>query len=195
MIEPMPEKPKLMVLGGSPRAGKSQLSQRMWKQRRVVTYAMDNTLLGMHDIGLKKVHWTPSAERDGDVAKLAAPVARWGSFTYDRFMIEGETMTPPVANLLSEEFDVTACFLVMSNPSLGDIQRHENFVKWVTRSDDAAKEALLKFIVRRSEEISAQAEAFGYPCIDMSVGRYQDRRNEALRTILSGPELSDGYGR
>lgn len=167
---------QLIVLGGAPRAGKSQMAARLWAEHSLPSFAMDAFVASfIRLVPGTVVNWGESTERAEQITVAAEFIAEAGVENHGRFLIEGESMNPAVAAKLSERFLVNACFMVLLSPRLDDLIRHETSNAWVGGLAKARQRRAVKNISERSEWLVSECECFGFPWVDMSSGDYGDR--------------------
>jgi hypothetical protein len=151
----------LYIVGGAPRAGKSNLAQRMLEKQKVAYFPTDTLMMGlakaMPQLGLKPSD--PGQTR----APIMWPVLRGMAVTVlenqQDYLLEGDVLMPAHAVELRERFgsSVRACFMgyetVDSLAKVHDIRRHATGKKdWTNECDDSH---LLR-IVGEFKALSAQ---------------------------------------
>lgn len=178
-------KPNLMLLGGVPRSGKTLLSGVLWNTEGVVSQSLDATVSGLMSAAPQLgINWSTSPDKDAFMAHMAKAAAESGLAKYGRLVLEGESITPWVANNLRDHFDVNACFLVLTTPSIAKIEAHERENAWVHLLDAEERARLLENLTVRSEQIAADCKTYGFACIDMSAGTYEQQMIEAATALM-----------
>ena len=116
-------------------------------------------------------------------------MARAGLATYGNYVIEGDALTPLVADGMRHQFNVNACFLVLTQPSLETILAHEGVRGWVRDLPEERQRSLLPELQERSETLIQQCNQYGFPYVDMSADDYSDRQNDAIVQLLGAIDL------
>jgi hypothetical protein len=175
---------QLFLLGGVPRAGKTLLSRRLWQQFQLPGLNIDSIVMSFMKLAPEAgISWHASSERAEKILEVVANVASWSLATFDRYCIEGESITPYIAHAASGSLDVRSCFLTMRNPDIEAIIAYEGPTGWVKDLAESEYEGLIKDLIFGSEWLEDQCRQYDLPCIDVTFGNYEDRIHEALALL------------
>ena len=132
------------------------------------------------------IGWEESPVRAQKILTAAQMVAIPSLQTFGRYFIEGEALTPIVADALQKNFQIRACFLTLDKPSADDIIRYEGVDAWVRDISSDDQKRLVEEIALRSVWLKSQAQMYGFDSVDMTDGKYEDRANDAMALLTVG---------
>lgn len=166
----------LVVIGGAPRAGKTQVAKFLWHQMGLPGMSMDSIVASFRALAPgARIDWGETPERARSISVAASFIGRAGLDVHGRYALEGESMTPAVATALKADFAITSCFLVLRDPRLDDVLEHEMADPWIGQLPAHEQRQALCDIARRSEWLIRECGRFGLPYVDMTDGSYSDR--------------------
>lgn len=179
--------PSLLLLGGAPRTGKSLLARALWQQDKLPSFSMDALVAGFMRLAPEAgIDWAETPARAERIAIAAYLVAQQGLTAHDRYLLEGESITPVVADSLRTKLDVQACFLVLCTPVLADIIGHETADSWVGDLDAEDQRRTIDNIAARSQWLVEECNRRQFPYVDMGAGRYESQQALSRDLLLGG---------
>jgi hypothetical protein len=179
-------RPDLLIIGGAPRSGKTLLARQLWQAQQIPSFTMDAAIASFVQFAPDSpINWHESPERAEAIAHTAGYIAQTGLAVHDRYLIEGESMTPWVARGLGGAFTVHCVFLVLLRPRIDDIVQYEEQDGWVSQLAEADRLLTLDNLVKRSEWIVQECVRAGLPYVDLSDGDFDAQMQRAKSILLT----------
>lgn len=179
----------LYLIGGPPRAGKSQLSQLFIKQRPMYSLSCDFT----YDLNITTD--TPNFAHLDILEKGEAyyPVLKQLVSNINRqaenCLIEGEVILPRHAAELSASYTIRVCFLVLSQPTIEDIIKHGGHFNWplfkLSNGMQDEVDDLVELTKERSKIVKEECLKYKQTYFDLSLGNFEEQQQIALNYLLA----------
>lgn len=177
----------LYLIGGPPRAGKSQFASRVVLVKPMASFSLDFLY------NLEQVRTLPGFER--------APLLEKGRLFYPTLkeilvdvhrraedcVIDGEVILPEFIPELAQRYAIRCCFLGLSATSLETILKHGGYFNWpewkLQNGLEHEVEDLAVLTAQRSAIIQQEAAKYDLPYFDLAPG-YQKATAAALKQLL-----------
>jgi hypothetical protein len=173
----------IYLVGGAPRVGKSILCQRAAARLSIGWISTDVVmeLLRMQTTGVANVTWN-APETIAATAEWFFPYLErfvWGvSSLAEHYLIEGVDFLPAQVARLSAQYPVRCVFLGCSTMTLERFERFPGRSPGYIGLPMDMRGQIVQHVPMHSDLVRREAEAFGYPYVDM-VGDFDARLREA----------------
>lgn len=182
----------IYLIGGAPRAGKSTLCRRISSKLKIGWISTDliQEILRVKNVEGVKTEWNATPEVIAADAELFYPCLErlvwWVSYLVEGYVIEGVEILPAQVAELSKHYPIRAVFLGCSEMTLERFDRYPGYSPGYAFLPEEMRHQFTQDIPRWSEFVRQQAEAFGYPYIDM-IGDFHSRLSEADAVLTADP--------
>jgi hypothetical protein len=182
----------IYLIGGAARAGKTLITQRLWREKQVPYFCIDYFQSAI-DQG------APELGIQAESHNLVRAPALWPRIEYlfrniievePDYTIEGDALWPRGASLMIQDYTarrIRAVFLGYAHTTpqrkLADIRANPGGVNdWIQRHDDTYILALAQEMIEFSEFLEAECPTLGLPYIDVSEC-FADRIEQAYQLL------------
>lgn len=178
----------IYLIGGPPRAGKSQLMQRFIEKRPMPSFSCDF----LYDLDqVKQIEGFSGAgilEKGRQFRPTLEQLLINVSLRARDCVIEGEVILPEFIPDLQKKFDVKACFIGLSSITNKEIIDHGGFFNWPQYKLDTGLNQevadLAERTIKRSKIIEEQAKQYNQQYFDLSVN-YETSVSQAISDLLN----------
>jgi hypothetical protein len=190
----------IYLVGGAPRVGKSILCQRIATRRSLGWISTDVVMdiLRMHASDAMHVQWNVPASIPATAEWFFPSLERlvWGvSSLAAHYVIEGVDFLPAQVAALAAQYPIRAVFLGCSTMTLERFERFPGRSPGYIGLPLDKRRAIVQHVPMHSDLVRREAEAFGYPYVDM-VGDFPARLEEAEARLTphANPAANDASG-
>ncbi len=160
----------IYLIGGPPRVGKSTLAQKLTTECGIPFISTDVLLFMVHDtlpdLNLKD----PYEAIPKKFFPFLDSFIRNTILTVPDYVIEGDTITPAIAQRLGEKYELRACFLGSTQTTLENIRRYTGHNDWMSLKNEAELAVIPASIMRRSQALKEECEKRELAFFDTSAG-------------------------
>ena len=178
----------IYLIGGAPRVGKSQLTQKFIEAKPMPAFSCD-FLYDLQQVkNLKNFGNADILEKGRLFYPTLKEILINVSYRVQDCIIEGEVILPEQIPELSRLYNVRCCFIGLSVTSLQTIITHGGLFNWPQWKieDGSEKEvrSLAERTIHRSAIIEAQAKEYNLPYFDLAKD-YDTKVRLALQSLLA----------
>jgi hypothetical protein len=181
----------IYLIGGSPRTGKSILSQRISANLRIgwiSTDLLEDLLRVKNEVGVK-VEWNADPGAIRAAAEWFFPYLErfiWGvSSMAESYLIEGVDFLPAQVAQLAVQYPLRAVFLGRSTITLEQFDQFPGCSPGYSFLPEAMRRQMVQDVPLWSGFVRQEAEGSGFPYVDMS-GDFSTRLIKAESVLTTG---------
>lgn len=166
---------RILLIGGQPRTGKSELAKKLCSQFGCKGLETDHMRVLFNGDPQSPISYVSGA-KISKAKKAAVPYLSALILGLDEvganFVIEGELVTPQLVTASPIRDRLVAVFFGQSDieVALANIRRFSQPPDWTTRFSDDELRPILEDFVRRSRKLEARCAEFGYPYYSVTDG-------------------------
>jgi len=178
----------IYLIGGPPRTGKSLITSKVVGIKPMYAFCCDFTY-DTYDFTKQNKFKKADIIEKGELyySKLQELVFNIARQTED-CVIEGEVILPRHAAELSKLYDIRACFLGLSNPTMETILNYGGHFNWVkSKITNGMEEEVADLVERtkhRSKIIKDECSKYTQSYFDLSNSDYDKQQQLALNYLL-----------
>ena len=177
----------IYLIGGSIRTGKSNLSNKILRNKQISVISTD-VIIGLLRNYVKKDFSDP---RPNFIQKAENFYPHLKEFIKanlilgnNDYVYEGDIILPEQVNSLSKEFYVKACFLGFSQVNIDTLKQHIGDHKWLDELSEDELTELPQKIVDTSKFIEDECKKYNLKYFDLSID--YDKEHELAYQYLTG---------
>ena len=187
----------IYLIGGSPRAGKSILGQRISAKLKIGWISTDllMDLMRVKNVKGTKVEWNAAPEAIAATAEWFFPCLErfvWGvSSLAESYVIEGVDFLPAQVAQLSAQYQIRSVFLGCSKMTPEHFDQFPGRSRGYATLPEEVRRQFAQDVPLWSEFVRQEAERFDYPYIDM-IDDFPSRLREADAVLTADTVPENG---
>ncbi len=172
------------LIGGSPRTGKSILTQKLIERHPMTSFSCDYLYKLDQVKQLYRFSGAGIIEKGEEFFPTLKELLEAVNERSQDSVIEGEVILPRHVHELSKWYDICSCFLGLSEASLDTIIGYGGFFNWPKDKSKKDVADLAEKVMARSVTIKSECARYGLKYFDMAKN-YTHVQDEAISYLLS----------
>ncbi len=179
----------IYLIGGAPRSGKSTLCQQFARQNGFGWISTDLVKELMREASVKLPdRWDANPDAITHTCDVFLPYLerfmKGVASMAENYVIEGVDFLPGQIGALDERIELSAVFLGRSRMTLEQVNQFPGKSPGYAALPEALRRQIANDVPAWSDWIAAQANDSGYPYVDMALGDFASRLEEASAVLV-----------